>query len=75
MVLTIALAVILLRIPTGTANNGMDYSETNQAEKNKTRCYKLVKNLSERKNGGAFNTVAYKSSKEAYDANVDTVKR
>lgn len=63
----------IVKNPTGTANNGMDYSETNQAEKNKQDAISWLKTY-QKENGGAFNTVAYKSSKEAYDANVDTVK-
>lgn len=63
----------IVKNPTGTANNGMDYSETNQAEKNKQDAISWLKTY-QKENGGAFNTVAYKSSKEAYDANVSTVK-
>lgn len=58
---------------TGTANNDMDHSETNQAEKNKQDAISWLKTY-QKENGGAFNTIAYRSSKEAYDANVDTVK-
>ena len=60
-------------LPLKNVKAGMDYSETNQAEKNKQDAISWLKTY-QKENGGAFNTVAYKSSKEAYDANVDTVK-
>lgn len=62
----------IVKNPTGTANNGMDYSETNQAEKNKRTAIDAVKAY-QKQHGGAFNTNIFDSAPEAYEANVGSV--